>query len=410
MMSSFLKSNNWWGAPKKLSEQQQDRKVSWLELFYDLVYVIAIAKITTHFYEHVDVTGFLNYLFFFSIIFWSWLNGSLYHDIHESEGLRTKLMTLWQILIVAGLVITIDSKPEDILFNVTIALLVMQLFITYLWWSIRFYDPSHKRLNLPYTFLYLSASLLLFISLGLSPFYARILLISALILNVLPPFVSSKVHKKKPVHFSLSSTMSERLGLFAIILFGEVISSIVNGIGQFHQFSFEIWLNFGLSVIIVFSLWWLFFTLISDRICKPGIVKSSIFELLYLPTLIALGLLSMSFKGIFKHHHLIGFNFLSLKEILGYSISLFLLGICFLSFLLEFSEQSEPLKKKVQLTLSFTSIFLILITLINTQVGLSIYLVIIFVVLVITIILLNLLWFAHHSKNDQIPHSPKENL
>ena len=399
-MKAILQSNEWWGAPKKFSAQHKERKVSWLELFYDLVYVIAIAKITSHFSAHVDIPGFIDYIFFFSIIFWGWLNGSLYHDLHESEGLRTKLMTLWQMLIVAALVITIDSNPDKVIFNVTIALMAMQLFITYLWWSIGYYDKAHKRLNLPYTVLYLGSFLLMFISLNLDHHYLRIVLFASLVLNILPPFVSAKVLKRKNVALNLSSTMSERLGLFAIIMFGEVMSGIINGIGQFHEFTLSIWLDFGISVSIVFALWWIFFTLISDRLCKSGIIRSSIFELLYIPTLIALGLISMSFKGLFKHYNSAIFDFISLKEILGYSISLFLLCICLLSFLLEFSAQYEFLKKKVQLSLAGISAVLFILTILNIQVGLTIYLVVILIILLLTIILLNLLWFAAQPEVD----------
>ena len=31
----------WWGPPKKFDPHFEERRISWLELFYDLVYVIA---------------------------------------------------------------------------------------------------------------------------------------------------------------------------------------------------------------------------------------------------------------------------------------------------------------------------------------------------------------------------------
>jgi low temperature requirement protein LtrA len=71
------KSNNlWWGPPKKISADFQERKISWLELFFDLVYVIAI-------------------------------------------------MTIWQILIVVALVVILDNSPATLLFNGTIAIMAM---------------------------------------------------------------------------------------------------------------------------------------------------------------------------------------------------------------------------------------------------------------------------------------------
>jgi low temperature requirement protein LtrA len=66
--------------------------------------------------------GFLNMLSLSFLIFWGWLNGSLYHDLHGNEGLRPRLMTLWQMMIIAALAITIDHPSGKQYFNTTIVL------------------------------------------------------------------------------------------------------------------------------------------------------------------------------------------------------------------------------------------------------------------------------------------------
>src|SRR5687768_1331752 len=89
------KVNIWWGPPRKFDPRIAERKISWLELFYDLVYVIAIARITHHLAEHPSWHGLADYAYLFIMIFWGWINGSLYHDLHGSPGIRTRFMTLW---------------------------------------------------------------------------------------------------------------------------------------------------------------------------------------------------------------------------------------------------------------------------------------------------------------------------
>src|SRR5207342_150181 len=134
----------------------------------DLVYVIAISRITHHLTLHINWPGFIEYGCLFALIFWGWLNGSLYHDIHGNEGLRTRLMTLWQVLIIAALAVTIDQSTFDLNASTTIVFMVMQVFITYLWWSVGFYDKAHRRYNLPYTVLFLAAFALMGLSLVVS--------------------------------------------------------------------------------------------------------------------------------------------------------------------------------------------------------------------------------------------------
>src|SRR5204863_5634261 len=88
---------------------------------------IAISRITHHLAIHMTVNGFFQYACLFFLIFWGWLNGSLYHDIHGNEGLRTGLMTLWQVMIIAALAVTIDQPSPTWYVNTTIVFMIMQL-------------------------------------------------------------------------------------------------------------------------------------------------------------------------------------------------------------------------------------------------------------------------------------------
>ncbi len=396
-MKLNVKTKAWWGPPKSFSTEIEDRKVSWLELFYDLVYVIAIAKITHHLAGHLSLSGLLDFIYFFVMIFWGWLNGSLYHDIHASTGLRTRLMTLWQMLIVAALVITSESAPEHLLFNITIVLMLMQLFITYLWWSVGIYDKYHRKLNRPYTILYLLSFGLMVTTLFLEPPYLRIVFFCTLILNYIPPFISQKLLKRESLELNLSSSMSERLGLFTIIIFGEVIAGVISGASELHEINLRLWLNFCLSVFIVFALWWLFFTLVSDRQCKPGFINSSLLEILYLPTLIALGLLGMAFGELFENYGQIASDFLSAKEIFGYSLCLFLLGMNLMMYFLAYPPPYTRLKKKAQGILYGALMLALGITLLPLHVSLFIYLLIHLVVILSIILLLNYNWYIINS-------------
>lgn len=389
----------WWGAPKKFSEKRGERKISWLELFYDLVYVIAISKITQYLTVHPTVSGLLDYTYFFSMIFWGWVNGSLYHDIHGTAGLRTSLMTLWQIMIVAALVITIGTSPEHFVFNATIAVMVMQLYITYLWWSVGIYDKEHRKLNTPYSLCYLSAFALMLLTLFISKEYIRIVFYLSLLLNYLPPFLTLFVPRKTDVEFNLSSSMSERLGLFTIIIFGEVVLGIVNGVSNLNMLSTQIWFCFALAILIVFSLWWLFFTLISDRPCKNGIIKSGLMELTYIPTLMALGVIAVTFGGLFQSFlavqtlpiHLIKISF-------SLAISLFIGGIAVLLSLLQYPANYVAFKKKIQKLLFTVSVLFLVFAITDIQISLITYLSTVLILLLLVIAILNAIWYTKMNK------------
>lgn len=388
------KSDTWWGPPKKFSTAYEERKISWLELFYDLVYVIAISKITHHLASHLNPSGLLDYIYFFAMIFWGWLNGSLHHDLHGSSGLRTMLMTLWQMTIVAALVVTIGSNPQNLLFNATIAVMALQLFITYLWWSVGIYDKEHRKLNKPYTFFYLASLALMFLTLFLEQPYIRIVFYITLILNFIPPFITYRILRRQSVDFSLSNSMTERLGLFTIIIFGEVVLGVINGVGELNQLSLGIMLHFALSILIVFSLWWIFFTLVSDKPCKKGFQNSSLMQVFYIPTLMALGIIGVAFSGLFEsalhsekeQAHL-------MKIIFSLAVSIFLLGINILLHYLEYPPHYKAFKKRIR-SIVFIATASLLFPMTVTNLSLLVYLGIIWAILMALIIAINYSWYS----------------
>lgn len=192
---------------KKFKTERKERRVSWLELFYDLVYVIAISKITHRFSENITPDGFLEFACFFVLIYWGWLNGSLHHDLHGNQGLRTRLMMLWQMMIISALSIVLDQSEHHQYKSITIVLMIMQGFITYLWWSVGLYDKNHRRYSWPYTTLYLASLALLLVSMFLSSWWLWILLPLIIICNYTPPFISHILLKRSSKRLDLSTAV-----------------------------------------------------------------------------------------------------------------------------------------------------------------------------------------------------------
>lgn len=402
---SIVKNNlidkSWWGAPKKFSTEKVERKISWLELFYDLVYVIAISTITHYVAQQFSIDALLDYFYLFVIIFWGWLNGSLYHDLHGTEGLRTKLMTLWQILIVAALVVTLHSATKKILFNATIVLLIMQFYITYLWWSVGLYDKDHRRLNKPYTIIYLLSFGLMFATLFVNQPY-RIFFYIALILNCSPPFVTYFLLRRKTDALSLSSSMTERLGLFTIIVFGEVVLGVINGVIATSSMTALSWFQFALAIGIVFALWWLFFTIVSDRQCKNGLLNSSIFELLFIPALIGLGMMGASFNDLFKFFNEPGTQSEWITKSFGFSISLFLLGIWSMVFYLKYPDSGRSLLMPVKIAFFTAAVLIAIFTCLHLQISLAAHLTILLLILIGLILFLNGMWYKKMTRKEKV--------
>jgi len=323
------------------------------------------------------------------LIFWGWLNGSLYYDIHGSEGLRTRLMTLWQVMIIAALAVTIDQPSPTAYVNTTIVFMIMQLYITYLWWSVGFYDRSHRRYNRPYTILFLLALALMVLSLFVPRPWVKLIAIIVIVCNYTPPFIAHRLLRRSSLNLSLSSSMAERLGLFTIIVFGEVVLGVVNGISKVNDLNFSTWLNFALALSIVFALWWIFFAMTSNRNAKTGFVNATLLELLCIPTLMSLGLIAARFSYLFDPKE----TDLSLNIIFCSAIATFLTGISLMMGLLVYADIFNPIKKSARRSLLVTALVLFGWSLVNLKLDTIYHLIAVMVILLVEIIYLTSLYY-----------------
>ena len=63
---------DWWQPPRKLGNRPEHRQVTFLELFYDLVYVVIIAQLSHALAGHISWEGVAEFAFLFVIVWWAW--------------------------------------------------------------------------------------------------------------------------------------------------------------------------------------------------------------------------------------------------------------------------------------------------------------------------------------------------
>ena len=386
--------NIWWGPPRKFTIEHGERKISWLELFYDLVYVIVISRITHILATHTDWQGLNDFFYLFLMAFWGWANGSQYHELHGSPGIRTRFMTLWQMMSAAILAVALSSPPEKMFVHTTIALAILQGYITYLWWSVGIYDKEHRKLSRPYIGCYLAGFILLVINLYTSGILRSIIFWIIPFLNFLPPFFNEFRRDSRFAEFILAPGMVERLGLITIIVFGENILGVINGMNNVVEMNVMTWLVFGLGILIVFLLWWIYFSILADReVCK-GFWRSQLFILGFIPILASLGAVGATFSVVMQGSQMIGDHHVEMARIIfGSGLTIFLWSIVILSKLLIYPAAYENARKIVETLLLVAGLLILLINLACLQVDLIYVFLGTFIVLLLIVIKLVRSWF-----------------
>ena len=129
-----------WRPPRPHGETIAGRTVSFLELFYDLVYVVVISQAAHHLTEHVTRRGVADFAVVYGLIWTAWVNGSLYLELHGREDGRTRTIVFIEMgVLVLLAVFTADAAGQG---GRGFAL-VYALFLaisTWLWNSVRRQD------------------------------------------------------------------------------------------------------------------------------------------------------------------------------------------------------------------------------------------------------------------------------
>lgn len=281
----------WWGAPRNFLDRKYERKVGWLELFYDLVYVAAVGQLTDRLAADFSLAHVVLALLLFALIFWSWVNGSQYYDLHGNDGIRTRLFTLLEMLAIAAVAITLPDALTGHLRAFGICFGLLELLITYLWWSVGFYDPYHRVFSRYYTTQYLLAFGLIVLSLFSPGGWQVPLWVAVLILDLTPGLTGARTivrgFRARGQVFTASATLVERFGLFAIIVLAESILGTVTGVAEIAPKTVLVWMAFSLGILVAWLLWSLYFDMTGGGEAKEGYGYMQLFIFLHFPLLAA---------------------------------------------------------------------------------------------------------------------------
>ncbi|MBW4481345.1 MAG: low temperature requirement protein A [Tildeniella torsiva UHER 1998/13D] len=246
-----------WHPPtlRKDSDEEAERRATWLELFYDLVFVATIGQLAHTLAGEISWPGVGGFVLFFIPIWWCWVGATYYATRFDSDGLFDRLFAFMQIVIVAAMAVHVHHGLDggDIGFALCYAafrgLIVLQYIIA------GHYNPVAKPLVNHFSIGF-SLSIVLWLGSVFVPAPWRYgLWIAGLLLDLGTPLnAGSRLALVPP---SLSH-VPERVGLFTIIVLGEAILGVIRGLANLEwTLAAEITAVLGLT--IAFCLWWLYF-------------------------------------------------------------------------------------------------------------------------------------------------------
>ena len=291
-----------WQPPRPHGAVDPDRVVTNLELFYDLVFVAVISQAAHRLAGDVSPRGVFDFAVVFAMIWLAWINGSLYLEIHGRQDGRTRVAVFVQMGVLVLLAVFTGAAADETggAFAITYAILLAVL--SWLWYSVRGQDaPEYGRITAVYVVGMVTSIALVLVSAVLPP-TPRLLVWGGLCLGWVIAFPVLGRSRTFATSVAPTESMVERFGLFTIIVLGEVVIGVVDGLS--HTSTDAVTIVTGLLALgIGFGFWWAYFDIDGRRMPRRAGPAIAIWMMSHLPITLAIGAAGAAMVGLIEQAH-----------------------------------------------------------------------------------------------------------
>lgn len=295
-----------WQPPRAHGETIVGRRVSPLELLYDLIYAAVIAQAANHLAANVSAAGLVEFAAIFSLTWIAWANGSLYFELHGRLDGRTRTYFFLQIGILAILAVYAADAGGKSGFDFAIAYTAFLTVMAWLWFEVRRRDAEVQPEFLGDTARYLVAMVASIVVMLASAFLPDRLRLAVWIaftvawIVLLWGFGRSRVGLGRGV--TPTDSLVERFGTITIIVLGEVVFGVVEGLSQ-SQRDFTTVATGLIALVIGFGLWWIYFDVVGGRLPKPNGRAIASWILSHYPITLAIAGAGAGMVGLIEDAH-----------------------------------------------------------------------------------------------------------
>src|SRR6187401_884938 len=252
-----------------LRERGGHARVTYVELFFDLVFVFAVTQLSHTLLEHLTLGGALQTLFLLLAVWWVWMYTCWFTNWIDPDkpSVRMLLFTLMLAGLLMSAAIPNAFGHEGLLFAIAYAFIqvVRSAFMVF---ATRAHDPVNHR-NFQRITTWLAISAVFWIAGGLADGVERIAAwVFALALEICGPFVGyfvPGIGRSNTTDWKVDGAhMAERCALFVIIALGESIL-VTGATAASLPATMQGVCAFIFSFLGSVAMWWIYFNIGAER-------------------------------------------------------------------------------------------------------------------------------------------------
>ena len=237
-----------------------NRHATWLELFFDLIFVVAIGDVThilSHTHEgHLDPLQFWKFVLIFIPLWWIWASHTIYANRFDTDDRKHRLATLFimfLLIIISGL---IDQRFVASFEVIVVCYAGAKYTIAMMYFVSKHRHQESAELTTAVSLVILAGATISLASI-LFPAPTRYVVFYLGILFDLIAFIFFLQRRLEviPVH---TEHLIERVGLLTIIVLGESVGSLSAGLADIN-WTGERLLTAATGFVMISSIWWVYF-------------------------------------------------------------------------------------------------------------------------------------------------------
>jgi low temperature requirement protein LtrA len=231
---------------------RDERRASWLELFFDLAFAGAVGQLAGAFQRHPGLPALAGFVILFTPIWWLWVQLTFYADRHETKEAAHRISILAAILLCVGLA---ASAPRALYgqstgFVIAFACLRgLQLLLYARAWR---HLPATRPLYRCYLIWFGGGGALWLASLAVGGSERYAFWATALIVDAVGSLAMLTPRRRLPLN---RAHLADRFQIFVLIVLGESMARLISAAAA-RPWSLPLAVVLAAALITLAALWW----------------------------------------------------------------------------------------------------------------------------------------------------------
>jgi low temperature requirement protein LtrA len=232
-----------------------EKRVSWAELLFDLVYVFAVTEVSSLLQHHHTWGGVLRALVVFVPIYWSWVGTSIIANTRDVSSASSRIGIFAVALAGMFMALAVPDAYGGRGWLLGAAYMLARIVLAYLLFGARRPTPNPVAVGL-----FVSGPLMLAGGFAHGPAREALWAVAAVIDLSSPTLLRGRLRDMRfePAH------LAERFGLLLIIAMGESVVAIGTPAASTRHLTAGVLAAVTAAFVFVCALWWVYFHFAAD--------------------------------------------------------------------------------------------------------------------------------------------------